>query len=164
MHTMLLIKFLFEMVCFIFCVIDLNIFVSIHMFNFFSNSFPHAVVEELLGEHNGNARSPSNLMTISPKQEEISKGPNFCSMQNFLFYFPGIGFLHITATSSHNVCVHPKRCENCAVQDFMSQSDSTLFQDAFPRMKMGIAYSFLTAIIIGSSYPMAMERFWIVYV
>ena len=31
-------------------------------------------------------------------------------------------------------------------------------------MKVGIAFSFLIAIIIGLSYLMAMERFWTVYV
>ncbi|XP_024030080.1 uncharacterized protein LOC21398315 [Morus notabilis] len=46
-------------------------------------------VEELQREHNGNARSPNNLFTISPKRDEIIKKPNLCSMRNLLFYFPG---------------------------------------------------------------------------
>ncbi|KAL5562090.1 hypothetical protein UlMin_031837 [Ulmus minor] len=44
-------------------------------------------IEELGSQHNGN--SHDILKKTSPKQYEIIKEPNLCSLRNSLFYFPG---------------------------------------------------------------------------
>ncbi|PON60790.1 Six-bladed beta-propeller [Trema orientale] len=49
----------------------------------------HKAVEELHLQHNGKSKAPNNFKDTGSKQDEIIIEPNLCSMQNFLFYFPG---------------------------------------------------------------------------
>lgn len=67
---------------------------------FSSHHCPYAAVEELRVQQNGNSRSPNNFKDISSKQDEIIKEPSLCSIQNFLFYFPGIVLCNIPNSSS----------------------------------------------------------------
>lgn len=64
----------------------------------FSYYCPYAAVEDLQVQQNGNSTPP--LKNIIMKQDEIIKEPSMSSLQNFLFYFPGIYFSYITFLGS----------------------------------------------------------------
>lgn len=50
-------------------------------------------------QQNGNSRPPNTLKPNRMKQAELIKEPCMSPLQNFLFYFPGIGFFCITIMS-----------------------------------------------------------------